>query len=312
MPKQEKKGLTDIEIYNKTVNFGWRRIVLYFEGAAVSLVVLLFFSLVDRFLAKIAGINSNFVITWIGLGLALFAFFFIAILPIAPMRASHTAIMTEAILNNNIPQPCIEEGMEIAQKTYPVMSFLLLFAEIFKSIKELFLIKDPAKRSDLKPKIASMAMFLCCSMVPYIGTCAMSWAFCHQEKKTKEALLKGGHLFLMKFKNLIGFMIINAIAVLAACILIVVALSKLLYQFFETNPFFMKLGIEVLKDKTYLEMGFNPIEAGVVYMVSLFLVYFLWIFIRPICTIGVLRNYYSSMSEEDKKELFAGKADIRG
>ena len=91
--------------------------------------------------------------------------------------------------------------------------------------------------------------------------------------------------------------------------MIVVTLSKVLYHFFETNPFFMQLGIEVLKDETYLEMGFNPIEAGIVYMVSLFLVEFLWIFIRPICTIGVLRNYYTSMSEEVKKGLFVDKND---
>lgn len=299
-----KEKISNKELYNRTLGFGWRRLLLYVRGTVAAIVVIVAFCLLDKLIGILFGDPAISFISWMGIALGIFAFFFIAILPIEPMRASHTAIMTEAILYNNIPQPCVEEGQKIALRTFPVMSFLILFGEGFRALADLVRIKDASKRSDWGPKVRSMVLFLLSGLIPYLGPCMTSWAFCHQDKDTKEGLIEGGHIFFKNLKHLIGFMIVNIFAVFLATVAAVIGLGSLILNLIESNQTLLNAGRFLLEiSDEYREMRINPAEAVVLTLVSLIIVYVLWVFVRPICTIRILRRFYGSMDEETLNEL---------
>ena len=287
------KKIDNVTIYKDTIRFGVTRMWLYVKGLLFFTVIAAVFITVDCLI----GPKDSEVISWIGIGLAVFAFFFIAILPSEPMRASHTAIMTEAILHNNIPQPCVEEGMKIALRTFPCMSFLVLFTEVFKSIADTIRFKDASKRNDLKPKLKSMTMFLLCSLIPYVGPCATSWAFSHQDKPTKEGLLEGAHLFFVNLRGMLTILFINAFVLVAASIAAMIGTVKLALKFVTTSPTLIELGNELLKYKEYAEMGVGPMETAMVFLVGIFFVYVVWVFARPIFTIPILREFYERVNK---------------
>ena len=285
--------IKNVTIYKDTISFGVTRMWLYVKGVLFFTVIAAIFIMVDCLI----GPKDSEVISWIGIGLAVFAFFFIAILPSEPMRASHTAIMTEAILHNNIPQPCVEEGMKIALRTFPCMSFLVLFTEAFKSIADTIRFKDASKRNDFKPKLKSMVMFLLCSLIPYIGPCATSWAFSHQDKPTREGLLEGAHLFFVNLRGMLMILFINAFVLVAASVAVMIGTVKLGLEFVKTSPTLIELGNELLKYKEYAEMGVGPMETAMVFLVGIFFVYVVWVFARPIFTIPILREFYERVNK---------------
>ena len=303
----KEERISNLTLYGQTVSFGFTRMWLYVKGTLFFTVILILFILIDHLI----GPKGNDIISWIGFALAIFAFFFIAILPSEPMRASHTAIMTEAILHNNIPQPCVKKGMELALQSFPCMSFLLLFTEVFKSLRDTITIKDVSKRNDLRPKLKSMIMFLLSSMVPYVGPCATSWAFSHHDKPTKEGLLEGAHLFFINLKGEIAFLFINAFLLVVASIAAFIGFVNLAMEFVSTNPFFIELGKELLKENDYAQMGVGPAETAMIYLVGIFLVYVVWVFVRPLCTIPTLKVFYRNMSDDVKKELFTDHVEER-
>lgn len=298
------KKLTNREIYVKTIGFAWRRFALYLRGFVFLIVIILAFGTLDNLLSLILNYESHFVITWIGIGLGVFAFFFIAIMPIEPMRAAHTAIMTEAILHNNIPQPCVEEGQKIALGSFPVMSFLILFGEGFKALGDLISIRDASKRSDWGPKVKSMVLFLASGLIPYLGPCITSWAFCHQTGDTKDKLIEGTRLFFRNLKHIIWFMILNLVVLYAATVVGIIVLFNLVHALFSKSNLISSIGKILLEhNENYQMWGLVPAEAAVIAIVSVLMVYVIWVFVRPLCTIPTLRRYYDSMSDEIREEL---------
>ena len=287
------KKIDNVTIYKDTISFGLTRMWLYLKGLMFFTVIAAIFIIIDCLI----GPKDSVAISWIGIGLAVFAFFFIAILPSEPMRAEHTAIMTEAILHNNIPQPCVEEGTKIALRTFPCMSFLLLFTEMFKSIMDSIRSKDAVQKNDFSPKLKSMIMFLLCSLVPYVGPCATSWAFSHQDKPTREGLLEGAHLFFANLKGMLPVLLINVFVLVAASVAALIGTVKLGLEFVQTNPHLIQLGKELLKYKEYAEMGVGPMETAMVYLVGIFFVYVVWVFARPFFTIPVLRKFYERVNK---------------
>lgn len=294
--------LTNKDIYVKTIGFAKRRFVLYLRGFILSIIIILAFGTIDNLLSFVFNYESSFIITWIGIGLGIFAFFFIAIMPIEPLRAAHTAIMTEAILHNNIPQPCVEEGQKIALGSFPVMSFLILFGEGFKALGDLISIRDASKRSDWGPKVKSMVLFLASGLIPYVGPCITSWAFCHQDGDTKDRLIEGTRLFFKNLRHLLWFMILNLIVLSAASVVGIIGLFNLIHSLFSRSQLLSRVG-EILLASSDKYQGLVPAEAAVIAIVSILMVYVIWVFVRPMCTIPTLRRFYDSMSDVIKEDL---------
>ncbi|NLH64293.1 MAG: hypothetical protein GX478_08935 [Erysipelotrichaceae bacterium] len=298
--------MSNFEIFRRTFTFSWQRLFVYLIGIAVMIACT-----AAGYLLKpddVIGLGVGFVVGLIIFGLIVH---YIAYL----LKAAQIAMITKAVVENELPEHVSKEGKAIVKKRFVTVSVYYaitgtingIFGELTRGLNSL-----ASGGGEAVEGVTSAVSALINTAVAYLCSCCLGWVFYRKDENAFKATCEGAVLYFKNWKTLIK----NMGRVLGMGLVSLLIIGGLLgvgyYALFSNFPDFVSGAAQVIASASETgEEAADPTTALMI--VSAMFALISWIvlhsvFVRPFVLVGVMRNYMkagmaSTPAEADMAQL---------
>lgn len=284
----EKKKLSIREIYFQSWAFPWRRMVYYLVALLASVVIICMF----YYLGYKYAYKYLVLITILGIIAGIAAFVVIAGAKLKELYMAHIAVMTEGLIHDIIPQPCVKEGLRLTARFDEEKSAEKLTVQIFSKIFLKNDKNDTEKNPGVMKSIKAFIMAQFITLIPYLGDCSVSWAVSHPDMNVSEAMVEGAKIFCNNIKKMLSTIILNFIFVAGVSITGMLITGIFIYSKLRELAFIIELDKMFEAGGLLLGLGHTPVSAIITAAGIMTVFYVLYTFLCPRCTIVTLDQFY--------------------